>query len=151
MPAEQFVHVCAERLDQLPALHARHVPDPDVENDPPSHAVQTDIELAPITVEYVPATQFVQTPAWSSNQLPGLQLMQVVDPSVDHDPESHCKQTSDDTAPSVVEYDPALHALHCDDDPDEYVPALQDIHETDPAVEYDPAEHCMHVLIAAVE
>ena len=69
--------------------------------------------------------------------------MQVLEPTIAHDPELHPRHVKLLVAPVVVEYFPALQLMQTDEETApidvEYCPAEHEAHVPDPAVAYVPA------------
>jgi hypothetical protein len=169
VPAPQLVQAAVPFTTlYFPVAHNEHVPpfgpvDPALHTHIPITLLpapetvfpgQLRHALAPVTSEYVPATQLVhiveEFAPVSTEYVPALQFTHTLAPvETEYMPTRQLMHTTEELAPVTPEYVPAVQFAHTADEfapvTLEYLPDAQFVHTTDPGViEYVPAAHNTH-------
>lgn len=84
--------------DQVPEAHAVHDDFPAAAYVFAAHGLQTDDDVAFTVVEYVPAGQFVQLPAFAPEYVPAGQSLQLPDLTVEYVPATQFEHDFDPAA-----------------------------------------------------
>jgi hypothetical protein len=116
VPAMQGVQAPLDGVDHVPSLHVRHVvlveaPVPD-DHVPALHPMQSVLAEAARTDDHVPSLQLMQVGDAAKDQVPKIQMSQLLLPDIAHVPALHDEHVSIDEAAATEDHVPGEHAMH---------------------------------------
>ena len=94
--------------------HVVHEAAPVSEYVPTLHDTHTELEVAPMIDDHVPALQFVHRDEPNADDhVPALQLMHDAEPAMlEYVPTAHLRHVDDEVAPMIDDHVPAAHCMH---------------------------------------